>query len=54
MIWESEEEPTKPDQAILQQWRRLVSAFESVPPESKEDFLSLVSRIARSYHVVHD
>jgi hypothetical protein len=36
------EEPTRPDHIAIQQWRRLMSAFDGVPAEKRENFLELV------------
>jgi hypothetical protein len=41
-----DEEITRPDHITIQQWRRLISAFDSVPREKRDVFLSRVAMIA--------
>lgn len=46
-----EDEITRPDHITMQQWRRLISAFDSVPVERREQFCEAVGQLAKGYSV---
>ncbi len=41
------EETTRPDHIAIQQWRRLMSAFDGVPHDKRENFLDLVVTLSK-------
>lgn len=49
-----EDEITRPDHITMQQWRRLISAFDSVPVERREQFVHAVLELSNNYRVSGD
>lgn len=43
---EFDEEITRPDHVTMQQWRRLISAFDSVSADKRDEFVRRVAMIA--------
>jgi hypothetical protein len=41
-----DQEITRPDHITMQAWRRLISAFDSVPADKRDEFLRRVAMIA--------
>ena len=43
-----DEELTRPDHIAVQNWRRLISAYDAVPADKREFFLEAVAELVRS------